>query len=71
VEYGGRNEPSKQKAAQSGRPEALRLWRRKELHAKLAEGYRSMADEDRETAERNVMVSSVSALASNESTNNQ
>jgi metal-responsive CopG/Arc/MetJ family transcriptional regulator len=34
--------------------EALRLWRRKELHAKLAEGYRSMAEENRETAERNL-----------------
>lgn len=31
--------------------EALRLWRRKELHEKLAEGYRAMAEEDRETAE--------------------
>ena len=32
--------------------EALRLWRRKELQNKLAEGYRAMAEEDRETAER-------------------
>ncbi|MBI2090378.1 MAG: ribbon-helix-helix protein, CopG family [Deltaproteobacteria bacterium] len=32
--------------------EALRLWRRKQLHDKLAEGYRAMAEEDRETAER-------------------
>lgn len=31
--------------------EALRLWRRKELHEKLAEGYRAMAEEDRKTAE--------------------
>ncbi len=34
--------------------EALRLWRRKELHDKLAEGYRAMAGEDRETAERHL-----------------
>jgi len=34
--------------------EALRLWRRKELHAKLAEGYRSMAEEDRDTAEQHL-----------------
>jgi hypothetical protein len=32
--------------------EALRLWRRKHIHDKLAEGYRAMAEEDRETAER-------------------
>jgi len=32
--------------------EALGLWRRKELQDKLAEGYRAMAEEDRETAER-------------------
>ncbi|HEY3302652.1 MAG TPA: ribbon-helix-helix protein, CopG family [Candidatus Binatia bacterium] len=32
--------------------EALRLWRRKHVHDKLAEGYRAMAEEDRETAER-------------------
>ncbi len=30
--------------------EALRLWRRKELHQRLAEGYRAMAEEDRKTA---------------------
>ena len=34
--------------------EALRLWRRKHVHDKLAEGYRAMADEDRETAERHL-----------------
>lgn len=34
--------------------EALRLWQRKQLQEKLAEGYRSMAGEDRETAERNL-----------------
>jgi len=34
--------------------EALRLWRRKELQEKLAEGYRTMAEEDRETAERGI-----------------
>lgn len=34
--------------------EALRLWRRKQLHDKLAEGYRAMAKEDRETAERHL-----------------
>lgn len=34
--------------------EALRQWRKKELHGKLAEGYRAMADEDRRTAERNL-----------------
>ena len=34
--------------------EALRLWRKKELQDKLAEGYRAMADEDRETAERHL-----------------
>lgn len=32
--------------------DALRLWRRKQLHDKLAEGYRAMVEEDRETAER-------------------
>jgi len=32
--------------------EALRSWRRMELHAKLAEGYRDMADENQETAEK-------------------
>jgi len=36
--------------------DALRLWRRKELHEKLAEGYRAMADEDRETAEQHLPV---------------
>ena len=36
--------------------EALRLWRRKELHEKLAEGYRAMAEEDRETAEGHLAV---------------
>ena len=35
--------------------EALRLWRRKELHEKLAQGYRSMAEEDRETAEQSLV----------------
>ena len=34
--------------------EALRLWRRKNVHDKLAEGYRAMAEEDRETAERHL-----------------
>jgi len=34
--------------------EALRLWRRKHLHDKLAEGYRDMAEEDQETAERHL-----------------
>ena len=32
--------------------EALRLWQKKELQQKLAEGYRAMVEEDRETAER-------------------
>ena len=32
--------------------EALRLWQRRELQEKLAEGYRAMVEEDRETAER-------------------
>jgi metal-responsive CopG/Arc/MetJ family transcriptional regulator len=32
--------------------EALRLWRRKDLEEKLAEGYRAMVEENRETAER-------------------
>ena len=36
--------------------EALRLWRRKELHEKLAEGYRAMAEEDRETAEQHLPI---------------
>lgn len=36
--------------------EALRLWRRNELHEKLAEGYRSMAEEDRETAEQHLVI---------------
>lgn len=36
--------------------EALRLWRRNELHEKLAQGYRSMAEEDRERAEQNLVV---------------
>ena len=34
--------------------EALRSWRRKQLHDKLAEGYRAMAQEDRQTAERHL-----------------
>ena len=34
--------------------EALQLWRRKELHEKLAQGYRSTAEENRETAEQNL-----------------
>ena len=34
--------------------EALRSWRRKQLQDKLAEGYRAMAEEDRETAERHL-----------------
>lgn len=34
--------------------EALRLWQRRELQEKLAAGYRAMAEEDRETAERHV-----------------
>lgn len=36
--------------------EALRLWRRKELQDKLAEGYQVMAEEDRETAEKGLTV---------------
>jgi metal-responsive CopG/Arc/MetJ family transcriptional regulator len=34
--------------------EALRSWRRQNLQDKLAEGYRALAEEDRETAERHV-----------------
>lgn len=34
--------------------EALRLWQRRELQEKLAEGYRAMAEEDREAAERHL-----------------
>jgi metal-responsive CopG/Arc/MetJ family transcriptional regulator len=34
--------------------EALRLWRRKELHEKLAEGYRSVAEGDRKIAEQHL-----------------
>ena len=34
--------------------EALRLWRRKHVDDKLAEGYRAMAEEDREEAERHL-----------------
>lgn len=34
--------------------EALRLWQRREVEEKLAEGYRAMAEEDREAAERHV-----------------
>lgn len=34
--------------------EALLLWRRRQLHDKLAEGYRAMAVEDRDTAEQNL-----------------
>jgi metal-responsive CopG/Arc/MetJ family transcriptional regulator len=34
--------------------EALRQWRKKELHGKLDEGYQAMADEDRQTALRNL-----------------
>jgi metal-responsive CopG/Arc/MetJ family transcriptional regulator len=36
--------------------EALRLWQRKELNEKLAEGYRSMAEEDRKMAEQHLGV---------------
>ncbi len=36
--------------------EALRLWRRKELNEKLAEGYRFMAEEDRKMAEQHLAV---------------
>jgi metal-responsive CopG/Arc/MetJ family transcriptional regulator len=36
--------------------EALRSWRQRELHEKLAQGYRSMAEEDRETAEQRLAV---------------
>jgi metal-responsive CopG/Arc/MetJ family transcriptional regulator len=32
--------------------EALRVWRRKALEEQLADGYRAMAKEDKETAER-------------------
>jgi len=32
--------------------EALKLWRRKELQTKLAQGYQEMADENVETAEQ-------------------
>lgn len=31
--------------------DAIRLWQRRQLQQKLAEGYRSMAKEDQETAE--------------------
>ncbi len=34
--------------------EALRLWQKKELQEKLAEGYRAMAEEDREAAQRHL-----------------
>ena len=34
--------------------EALRAWRRKHLQDKLADGYRAMAEENRETAERHL-----------------
>ena len=34
--------------------EALQMWRQKELQNQLAEGYRSMMEEDRETAERHL-----------------
>jgi len=34
--------------------EALRLWRRQHVHDRLAEGYRSMAEEDLEEAERHL-----------------
>lgn len=34
--------------------EALRAWRRRELHEKLAQGYREMAEEDRKAAERHL-----------------
>jgi Arc/MetJ-type ribon-helix-helix transcriptional regulator len=34
--------------------EALRLWRRKELHEKLAEGYRSLTEGDRKIAEQHL-----------------
>jgi len=34
--------------------EALRLWQRRHIQQKLAEGYRAMAGEDRQTAEQNL-----------------
>jgi metal-responsive CopG/Arc/MetJ family transcriptional regulator len=34
--------------------EALEVWRREQLNRELAAGYRAMADEDRQTAERNL-----------------
>ncbi len=34
----------------------LRASRKKDLHGKLAEGYRAMADEDRRTAKRHLPV---------------
>ena len=34
--------------------EALHLWRRSQLEEALKRGYRAMAEEDRDTAERNV-----------------
>ena len=36
--------------------EALRSWQRMELQEKLAEGYRAMADENREMAEKHLAV---------------
>lgn len=36
--------------------EALRSWQRMELQGKLAEGYRAMADENREMAEKHLAV---------------
>ncbi len=41
--------------------EALRVWHRDRLEQELARGYREMAREDRETAERNLR-SSVESL---------
>ena len=35
--------------------EAIRLWQRRQLQQKLADGYRSMSNENRETAEQNLL----------------
>jgi metal-responsive CopG/Arc/MetJ family transcriptional regulator len=35
--------------------DAIRLWQRRQLQQKLAAGYRSMAKEDQETAEQNLL----------------
>ena len=35
--------------------DAIRLWQRRQLQQKLADGYRSMAKENQETAEQNLL----------------